>query len=565
MVDGTTCPSCGRILPAHGDFCPLAGTEPIPLGASDVVDPTRVSDPLLGSKLGDYLIRGRIGAGGMGVVYEGLEPRIGKRVAIKTLLAELARNPEERNRFLSEARAVNAVGHRGIVDIFAFGELPDGRDYLVMEYLNGVPLDARIAQGGPIPVAEVVSILDEVLAALSAAHAAGVIHRDLKPSNIFLATQPDGSTFVKLVDFGLAKMGSIAGATTGQTSVSTMVGTPNYIAPEQAQALPVGPRTDIYALGATAFEMLTGRPPFEHPVVVEVLHRHLTAPRPRPSQREPGIPLALDDLIVRMMDIDPEKRPASAGVVRQELSKIRAAGFAPDRAVTQRVNEASATLPSSSASRESLLRESVSRPRPRALIRALVPTTAIAATIALAVLTGRWWAHGEAHGAGQRVAVQESVSSMGPPAPAPITASTVPPPPAAIAASATPRPAPGASGASAVPATVKPRPPAAITPTPTPPALPKDVSNAQVKSEFSRKSLELKRCMKANRDRLPAEGFAVRFSIRSSGDVTEAAIVTPGLEAGPLADCITPVVKKMKFPKHVKPNVIIEQPLGYEN
>ncbi|MGZ3461241.1 MAG: serine/threonine-protein kinase, partial [Archangium sp.] len=171
------------------------------------------ADPLVGLKIGEYELRQRIGVGGMGLVYDGIQPLIGKRVAVKVLRPELAAAEEQVARLLAEARAVNAIRHRGIVDIFGFGQVPDGRQYIIMEYLEGVALDAYLAEKGRLPVPEALDILDEVLGALGAAHGAGVVHRDLKPSNIFLVKQPDGSRYVKLLDFGLAKMGLPTGRT----------------------------------------------------------------------------------------------------------------------------------------------------------------------------------------------------------------------------------------------------------------------------------------------------------------------------------------------------------------
>ncbi|HVG58183.1 MAG TPA: serine/threonine-protein kinase, partial [Hyalangium sp.] len=186
--------------------------------------PTR--DPLIGMKLGEYELRSRIGVGGMGFVYDGIQPLIGKRVAVKVLRPELAQAPEQVARLLAEARAVNAIRHRGIIDIFGFGQVPDGRQYIVMEFLDGQPLDAYLAEKIKLPPTEALSILDEVLAALGAAHGAGVVHRDLKPSNIFLVREPGGTRYVKLLDFGLAKQGQSGASTrTAQTRTDMVVGT----------------------------------------------------------------------------------------------------------------------------------------------------------------------------------------------------------------------------------------------------------------------------------------------------------------------------------------------------
>jgi serine/threonine protein kinase len=292
--------------------------------------PTR--DPLISMKLGEYELRSRIGVGGMGFVYDGIQPLIGKRVAVKVLRPELAQAPEQVARLLAEARAVNAIRHRGIIDIFGFGQVPDGRQYIVMEFLDGQPLDAYMAEKGRLPPTEALSILDEVLAALGAAHGAGVVHRDLKPSNIFLVKEPGGSRYVKLLDFGLAKQGQ-GGATgrTAQTRTDMVVGTPEYMAPEQARGQAVGPMTDLYAMGVVTFEMVTGRLPFIGTSPVDLLMKHVDARPPRPSEFVHELPPALDAFILQMLTKDPEARPGSADALRQQLHRLRRTMLRPTR------------------------------------------------------------------------------------------------------------------------------------------------------------------------------------------------------------------------------------------
>jgi len=292
-----------------------------PMGA----DRTVVVDPLIGQKVGEYVIKGALGQGSMGLVYEAHHPLIGKRVAIKCLKRDVAANPEEAARLLAEARAANSIGHRGIVDIFGFGTLADGRQYFAMEFLVGEGLDARIARG-PMEVGEALSLLEEILPPLAAAHAANVVHRDLKPSNIFIVRQPDGSTFVKLLDFGLAKSSPFATpmGLMPQTNVARMLGTPAYMAPEQARGESVSARTDLYALGVIAFELFTGRPPFPAPNPFEVINQHLTRAPPRVSETRAGAPPALDEFVFKLMEKEPAARPASAEEVREELAALRA-------------------------------------------------------------------------------------------------------------------------------------------------------------------------------------------------------------------------------------------------
>lgn len=288
--------------------------------------PTTLKDPVIGTEVSGYRVTGRLGSGGMGVVYEGEQPLIGKRVAIKVLRHEIAEDPEVVQRLVAEARAVNQVGHRGIIDVFGVGHLPDGRRCIVMELLDGEPLEnvlrAHHRQSRAMPLVDALVILEEIFSALAAAHVAGVIHRDLKPSNIFLCKQRDGTQFVKLLDFGIAKLGVLG--PTPSTRASMMVGTPGFMAPEQAEGGPVGPAMDLYAAGVVAFELLTGRQPFEAANIMELLMRHASTPAPRMSTLNPTVPPALDELVARLLAKKPSERPATADAVRTELLRVHA-------------------------------------------------------------------------------------------------------------------------------------------------------------------------------------------------------------------------------------------------
>lgn len=288
---------------------------------ADSADETKRRDLLVDSRLGDYVIRRRIGAGGMSVVYEGLHEVLNRKVAIKLFRPDYHDAGEARG-LLSEARTSSSIRHRNIIDVFDFGKAEGFGEYLVMEYLDGDPLDVVIADRAPLHFREVVEILDQILAGLEAAHAEGVIHRDLKPSNIFVARESSGTRCVKILDFGLAKksttrsMGSPA-----DTRMSALIGTPDYMAPEQALAGKVGPRTDLYAVGVTAYEMITGKLPFTGKSPLDVAMAHVKKPPPRPSQHV-WVPPILEDLILRMLAKEPADRPQSAESVRRELLKI---------------------------------------------------------------------------------------------------------------------------------------------------------------------------------------------------------------------------------------------------
>ena len=283
-------------------------------------------DPVVGTHVSGYLVKGRLGVGGMGIVYEGQQPVIGKRVAIKVLRPEIADDPDVVQRLVSEARAVNSVGHRGIVDVFGFGELPDGRQCIVMEFLDGASLesvlDAHRLHHRVMPIEDAMIILDEVLSALAAAHAAGVVHRDLKPSNVFLCRQKDGTQYVKLLDFGIAKLGVLA-SPTPQTRASLMLGTPSYMAPEQARGEAVGPAMDLYAVGVMTFELLTGRTPFVADSVVQMLMLHQNEPAPLPSSLVMSIPDDIDELVARLLQKNPQDRYPSADAARADVIRIK--------------------------------------------------------------------------------------------------------------------------------------------------------------------------------------------------------------------------------------------------
>jgi serine/threonine-protein kinase len=269
-----------------------------------------------GSRVGDYVIGHCIGVGGMGSVYSAIHPVIGKKAAIKVIASHLCRDEDAVGRFLQEARAVNAIGHPHIVDVFSVGALPDGRSYLVMELLEGETLGERMARE-PLGVGEALDLFDQVLAAVDAAHGKQIIHRDLKPDNVFLIGRPEGGLGVKLLDFGIAKL---QGPTPGVRATTTgmLLGTPMYMAPEQATGREITAAVDVYALGGVCFEMLTGRPPFWADNAAEVIAMHLHTLPPTASLYRAEIPLAVDQLLIDMLSKDPAQRPPVARV-RQAL------------------------------------------------------------------------------------------------------------------------------------------------------------------------------------------------------------------------------------------------------
>ena len=272
-----------------------------------ITRPSFVIDLSEGAPVGEYEIQAQIGEGAMGTVFSAVHPLIGKKVAIKVLKPELCANQASIDRFVHEAQAVNKIGHPNIVDVFSLGELPDGRAYMVMEWLRGEDLKTRLARG-PMAVHDACDILDGIARALDAAHAKQIVHRDLKPDNVFLHRVDDGPVMVKLLDFGIAKLVRQTPGTE-KTQTGNMLGTPKYISPEQARGINVDHRSDIYSLGVMAYEMLAGRVPFQGETAMDIVVKHLSDPPP-PLSQFAKVPKALESCIMRMLAKDPIERPS---------------------------------------------------------------------------------------------------------------------------------------------------------------------------------------------------------------------------------------------------------------
>jgi len=286
--------------------------------------PPPVIDPLLGSAVGSFRVVRLLGRGGMGTVYLAEHPVIGSRVAIKFLHESMATNPDLVARFYDEARAVNRIGHENIVGIFDLSMLPPNRYYIVMEYLDGEALSSLLRQGA-LSLDEGLAILGQLCDALHCAHERGVVHRDLKPDNVFVLRRR-GAVFVKLLDFGIAKLRDAPAG--GQTAAGMIVGTPEYMAPEQCDNRAVDARTDVYALGVMAYQMLAGVLPFSGGVA-QLLVAHLQE-TPRPPRSVNGLlPPALDEAILKAMRKRPEDRFDDMMAFGHALSRAREAAAAP--------------------------------------------------------------------------------------------------------------------------------------------------------------------------------------------------------------------------------------------
>jgi serine/threonine-protein kinase len=287
-----------------------AGLPPAPPG-DDVLRP--------GSKAGPWLVERELGRGGMGAVYAVVHEEIGKRAALKVVHRRLMPGLHC-DRMLLEAQVVNQVGHPSIVDIFETGRLEDGRPYIVMERLCGQSLAVRADESKLLPDL-VIAILLQVCDALTAAHAAGIVHRDLKLDNVFLVDSLDDAAQprVKLLDWGIAK---VIHTEVRHTIEGQLMGTPQYLSPEQARGLAVSPQTDVYSLGVMAYELFLEQLPFEAETAAEVMAMHLRATPPTPSELWPDVPPALQDLLLAMLAKSPERRPTMVEVARR-LEAVR--------------------------------------------------------------------------------------------------------------------------------------------------------------------------------------------------------------------------------------------------
>jgi serine/threonine protein kinase len=266
--------------------------------------------------IGPYRIIRPIGSGGMGAVYEAFHEKIARRVAIKILHPEFARDGEMTTRFFNEARAVNLIGHPGLVQVSDYLREPDGRACIVMEYLSGDSLGVRLRRGR-LSENQALLIAWQIADTLTAVHAKAIVHRDLKPDNVILV--PDvivpGGERVKLLDFGIAKLGNEASAARVNTQANLIMGTPSYMSPEQCiGARFVDDRTDVYALGIMLFEMLTGRLPFVAPENRQLIAMHICCPPPSLHSVMPELSLELESLVGPLLGKDPKQRPTMGAV-----------------------------------------------------------------------------------------------------------------------------------------------------------------------------------------------------------------------------------------------------------
>jgi len=276
------------------------------------------------TQIGAYRVLRRLGEGGMGSVWLAEHTMLGRRAAIKVLHAEYSSRSEFVTRFFNEARAATTIADPGIVQIFDYGLHTDGSAYIVMELLDGEPLDQRLARRGPLELPEALRIMRQVASSLGEAHSRDIVHRDLKPDNVFIVRDKEvaGGERAKILDFGIAKLArDHAGI---RTHTDAMMGTPTYMSPEQCRgAGQVDQRSDVYALGCMLFELLVGRPPFWAEGMGEIIAMHLREAPPVPSSLRPSIPLEVDRLVLRCLAKDPAQRFANGSDLADALGSLR--------------------------------------------------------------------------------------------------------------------------------------------------------------------------------------------------------------------------------------------------
>ena len=281
---------------------------------------------------GKYQLVTMIGRGGMGSVWEARHASLGTRFAIKFIESEYADSQEARSRFDREARAAATIQSKHAIQIYDHGVTEDGKPYIVMELLQGEPLDKRIERLGRLTLQDTARILQQVSRGLARAHERGIVHRDLKPENIFLVRTPeDDDEIAKVLDFGIAKMNDNPNGPTGvssSTKTGAVLGTPFYMSPEQARGLRnVDHRTDVWSLGVIAYKCVTGKLPFDGESVGDLLVKICTAPIPVPSQMIQGLPASFDAWFMRALEREPERRFATVTELADALGY--AAGVAP--------------------------------------------------------------------------------------------------------------------------------------------------------------------------------------------------------------------------------------------
>jgi serine/threonine-protein kinase len=279
---------------------------------------------VLGTTIGNYRVTAQLGEGGMGIVYLAEHPAIGRKAAIKVLHPRLAADPQVVSRFFHEARASNAIRHPNIVEAYDYGTRPDGAPYIIMEYLEGESLSARLERVGRLPLRTALDFAFQAAGALAAAHDKAIVHRDLKPDNLFITPDPrvPGGEQLKILDFGIAKLAaSVENQISHKTRTGALMGTPLYMSPEQCLGVKeVDHRTDIYSLGCILHQLLCGEPPFVSEGFGALVNMHINEPPPRASKLRADVPAAVERVILRMLAKKAEDRFPTMLAVQQAIA-----------------------------------------------------------------------------------------------------------------------------------------------------------------------------------------------------------------------------------------------------
>jgi serine/threonine-protein kinase len=284
-----------------------------------------------GAELAGYRMERFIASGGMGAVYEATQIALDRRVALKFVSPALGADDRFRERFRREARSAAAIEHPNILPVYEAGELDDGRLFLAMKLVSGPDLSSMLKERGPLEAEEAVAVLLQIGEALDAAHRKGLVHRDVKPANVMLEMHDTG-WHAYLTDFGLAKPSEPEGE---HTATGELLGTADYMAPEQITGAPLDGRADVYAFGCMAYRCLTGELPFRRPSRTATLMAHANAPVPLPSAKVAGLPAPLDVVVRRAMEKDPAKRAPSAGALMRWADEQIRGGRLAAHTVTQ--------------------------------------------------------------------------------------------------------------------------------------------------------------------------------------------------------------------------------------
>ncbi len=374
------CPQCGQEYETSARFCPTDGTALRPKG----------TDSLIGRVLAErYHILKRIGEGGMGRVYLGEHVKMNRQCAIKVMSPALVNDHESAARFAREASSAARIIHPNVAAVFDYGE-SDGHVYLVMEYVEGEPLSRILAREAPLSVERAVDLARQIADGLDAAHELGIVHRDLKPDNILITRNKAGKEVAKVVDFGIAKAIKEP-AHDALTRTGLVIGTPEFMSPEQLLGDPIDARSDLYALGCILHLMLTASPPFAAATREQMIKRRLTEDAPHIQVIDPGLPDTLDRIVARLLARSPAERYGSAAEARDALSgtHTRHAGIPPVVRMPQPTPRSAPTLSFESAMLAPTEQTVAGRPPRRRMMAIALAALAVFAVGAFAIRGAR--------------------------------------------------------------------------------------------------------------------------------------------------------------------------------